>query len=78
AVRQGLTYSSGVKRNGVDLDLDFGTEDLETEVERLQQLGAQRISQEQSEHGFCWIVVADPEGNEFCVFVPPTTAVPEA
>ncbi|MER7169972.1 VOC family protein [Streptomyces mesophilus] len=58
-------------KNRMHLDLDFGTEDLDTEVERLGRLGAQRISQEQSEHGFRWIVVADPEGNEFCVFVPP-------
>ena len=58
-------------KNRMHLDLDFGTEDLVTEVERLQRLCAQRISAEQSEHGFRWIVVADPEGNEFCVFVPP-------
>lgn len=24
-----------------------------------------------SVHGFRWIVLADPEGNEFCVFSPP-------
>ncbi|MCQ4206449.1 VOC family protein [Streptomyces longispororuber] len=24
-----------------------------------------------SDHGFRWIVVADPEGSEFCVFDPP-------
>ncbi|OKJ25825.1 MULTISPECIES: VOC family protein [unclassified Streptomyces] len=65
-------------KNRMHLDLDFGTEDLDAEVERLQQLGAQRITREQSEHGFHWVVVADPEGNEFCVFVPPTIAVPEA
>ncbi|NGO74415.1 VOC family protein [Streptomyces sp. YC504] len=58
-------------KNRMHLDLDFGTEDLDAEVERLQLLGARRISREQSEHGFRWIVVADPEGNEFCVFVPP-------
>ncbi|MDQ0780059.1 hypothetical protein QF026_008525 [Streptomyces aurantiacus] len=65
-------------KNRMHLDLDFGTEDLDTEVERLRQLGAERISREQSEHGFRWVVVADPEGNEFCVFVPPTSTVPEA
>ncbi|MET8330088.1 VOC family protein [Streptomyces sp. NPDC005181] len=63
-------------KNRMHLDLDFGTEELDAEVERLQQLGAQRISQEQSEHGFRWVVVSDPEGNEFCVFVPPASAAP--
>ncbi|MFB6675943.1 VOC family protein [Streptomyces sp. NPDC056390] len=58
-------------KNRMHLDLDFDTENLDTEVERLQRLGAQRISEEQSEHGFRWVVLADPEGNEFCVFVPP-------
>ncbi|MGD6749134.1 VOC family protein [Streptomyces sp. BH105] len=61
-------------KNRMHLDLDFGADDLGTEVERLQGLGARRISLEQSEHGFRWIVVADPEGNEFCVFVPPAKA----
>lgn len=58
-------------KNRMHLDLDFGSEDLGTEAARLQQLGAQKISGEQSEHGFRWIVLADPEGNEFCVFIPP-------
>lgn len=55
------------------LDLDFGTTDLLSEVNRLEQLGATRLSEELSEHGFHWIVVADPEGNEFCVFNPPNS-----
>ncbi|MGW5591065.1 VOC family protein [Streptomyces sp. NPDC003857] len=63
-------------KNRMHLDLDFGTADLVSEVDRLEQLGAERLSEELSEHGFRWIVVADPEGNEFCVFNPPnSTAV---
>ncbi|WP_338702767.1 VOC family protein [Streptomyces sp. Q6] len=58
-------------KNRMHLDLDFGTTDLVPEVNRLEQLGATRLSEELSEHGFRWIVVADPEGNEFCVFDPP-------
>ncbi|WP_428957144.1 VOC family protein [Streptomyces sp. cg35] len=58
-------------KNRMHLDLDFGTADLMLEVNRLEQLGATRLSEELSEHGFRWIVVADPEGNEFCVFDPP-------
>lgn len=58
-------------KNRMHLDLDLGTSDLVSEVDRLEELGAARISDELSEHGFRWIVVADPEGNEFCVFDPP-------
>ncbi|MFF2852064.1 VOC family protein [Streptomyces sp. NPDC058001] len=60
-------------KNRMHLDLDFGTADLMPEVNRLEQLGATRLSEELSEHGFRWIVVADPEGNEFCVFDPPNS-----
>ncbi|MFI6937718.1 VOC family protein [Streptomyces sp. NPDC050418] len=62
-------------KNRMHLDLDFDTEDLLAEVERLERLGARRITGEMSEHGFRWIVVADPEGNEFCVFHPPAKVV---
>ncbi|WP_443055319.1 VOC family protein [Streptomyces sp. NBC_00258] len=58
-------------KNRMHLDLDFGTADLTSEVNRLEQLGAARLSEELNEHGFRWIVVVDPEGNEFCVFNPP-------
>ncbi|MEE1809510.1 VOC family protein [Streptomyces sp. BE133] len=60
-------------KNRMHLDLDFGITDLTSEVNRLEQLGAARLSEELNEHGFRWIVVADPEGNEFCVFNPPKT-----
>ncbi|MFI7006607.1 VOC family protein [Streptomyces sp. NPDC050145] len=59
-------------KNRMHLDLDFDTSDLASEVNRLEELGAARLSEELSEHGFRWIVVADPEGNEFCVFNPPS------
>ncbi|MFJ9174881.1 VOC family protein [Streptomyces sp. NPDC102360] len=59
-------------KNRMHLDLDLGAEDLDTEVDRLQRPGAQRLSAEHSEHGFRWVVVADPQDNEFCVFAPPT------
>lgn len=53
------------------LHLDLRVEDLEAEVERLARLGATRTSEEVREHGFRWVVMADPEGNEFCVLAPP-------
>jgi hypothetical protein len=36
-------------------------------VARLARLGAQRADEPQVEHGTGWVVMNDPEGNEFCV-----------
>lgn len=50
------------------MHLDIHTDALEAEVERVRELGASVIGPEPSEaHGFRWLVMADPEGNEFCV-----------
>ncbi|MFV2113798.1 VOC family protein [Micromonospora sp. LOL_025] len=42
--------------------------DQQTEVDRLLSLGATRIDIGQGEVG--WVVMADPDGNEFCVLPP--------
>jgi catechol 2,3-dioxygenase-like lactoylglutathione lyase family enzyme len=42
--------------------------DQETEVERLISLGATRVDIGQGETS--WVVLADPDGNEFCVLTP--------
>jgi hypothetical protein len=47
------------------LHLDFRPEDRDAEVERLLKLGAVRVDVGQGEQ--TWVVLADPEGNEFCV-----------
>ena len=47
------------------LHLDFRPDDQESEVERLLALGATRADVGQGEQ--TWDVLADPEGNEFCV-----------
>jgi predicted enzyme related to lactoylglutathione lyase len=44
---------------------DLAPEDQRTEVGRLEGLGARRIDIGQGEKS--WVVMADPEGNEFCV-----------
>jgi predicted enzyme related to lactoylglutathione lyase len=50
------------------MHLDIETPDIETEATRLEALGATRVQSDQiSEHGSTWILMADPEGNEFCV-----------
>jgi hypothetical protein len=48
------------------LHLDFAAPDLEAEVARLVELGATRVA-DTDEYGYTWTVMADPEGNEFCV-----------
>jgi predicted enzyme related to lactoylglutathione lyase len=46
--------------------LDFRCEDMPAEVARLVDLGA-TVSAERCLGAFCWTVLADPVGNEFCV-----------
>jgi len=48
------------------LHLDFRPTDQAAEVERLLNLGATRVDIGQGED-VSWVVLADPEGNEFCV-----------
>jgi len=48
------------------LHLDLHVADVETEVARLEALGATRVRRV-DEFGFFWVVMLDPEGNEFCV-----------
>ena len=50
------------------LHLDFRPDDRDAEVERLLKLGATRADIGQGEQS--WVVLADPEGNEFCVLAP--------
>jgi hypothetical protein len=47
------------------LHLDFRPDDRDAEVERLLSLGATHADVGQGEQS--WVVLADPEGNEFCV-----------
>jgi len=50
------------------MHLDIETPLVEQVAVRLEQLGATRISPGiVAEHGQQWIVMTDPEGNEFCV-----------
>ena len=47
------------------LHLDFRPDDQAAEVARLEALGATRVDVGQVDPS--WVVLADPEGNEFCV-----------
>ena len=46
--------------------LDFSSEDMAAEVDRLLELGATFVA-ERNLGAIRWTVMADPEGNEFCV-----------
>jgi predicted enzyme related to lactoylglutathione lyase len=48
------------------LHLDLRPVDQQAEVARLEALGAVRVSVGQSSE-VTWVVLADPDGNEFCV-----------
>ncbi len=48
------------------LHLDLRPQDQQEEVRRIEGLGATRISVGQGPD-VTWVVLADPEGNEFCV-----------
>ena len=50
------------------MHLDIEAPDVQSEATRLEALGARRLAPDElHEHGTTWIVMADPEGNEFCV-----------
>ncbi len=52
------------------LHLDFRPDDHDAEVERLLAHGATRVDIGQGDD-VPWVVLADPEGNEFCVLGQP-------
>ena len=50
------------------MHVDIEVPDIHAEADRLVALGATRVRPEPiSEHGSTWILMSDPEGNEFCV-----------
>ncbi|MEU5874957.1 VOC family protein [Glycomyces sp. NPDC047369] len=52
-------------KNRLHLDLHYGPDNYEAEADRLEGLGATRLGA-YDEDGAKWILMADPEGNEFC------------
>ena len=50
------------------MHFDIETPAVDAEVARLESLGARRLVDDAiEEHGNRWVVLSDPEGNEFCV-----------
>ena len=55
-------------KNRIHIDLQAaGAEDMDAEIERVLGLGATRVASVEM-RGMAWVVLADPEGNEFCLF----------
>jgi catechol-2,3-dioxygenase len=52
-------------KNRVHLDVNPTDRDQDEEVRRLLDLGARHVGVSQGD--VSWVVLADPEGNEFCV-----------
>ncbi len=53
------------------MHLDLQVLDVAAEVERLTALGATVLDPAHDDDGFLTVVLADPQGNEFCVLRPP-------
>jgi Glyoxalase-like domain len=55
-------------KNRVHFDLrPDGTGTREEELDRLLGLGATQVADHRLDDGRGWVVLADPEGNEFCI-----------
>ncbi len=61
-------------KNRVHLDLTSSAADRDQEIDRLLALGARRVDIGQT-GAESWTVLADPEGNEFCVVRPKETLI---
>ncbi|KZC96402.1 MULTISPECIES: VOC family protein [Clavibacter] len=54
-------------KNRVHLDLAPDDRTRDEEVDRVLALGATLVADRRNADGSGWVVLADPEGNEFCV-----------
>jgi predicted enzyme related to lactoylglutathione lyase len=61
-------------KNRVHVDVTTSAADRDQEIERLIGLGARRVDVGQTGEE-SWTVLADPEGNEFCVVRPKDTLI---
>jgi predicted enzyme related to lactoylglutathione lyase len=70
----GIVFLTVPERKAVKnrLHLDLSPDDRDAEVERIIGLGARKVDVGQGEEA-TWVVLADPEGNEFCVLRPKKT-----
>lgn len=64
-----LQRTDAPRTGGNRLHLDLAPDDRtrDEEVERVLALGAALVADRRNDDGSGWVVLADPEGNEFCV-----------
>ncbi|WP_433383137.1 VOC family protein [Actinoplanes sp. CA-142083] len=62
-----LQLTDSVAREPVRLHLDLYTDAQAAQVERLVELGATRVDDWRYPDNADFVVLRDPEGNEFCV-----------
>ena len=67
--RLGLMPSRVTRTAKNRVHFDLRPDDQQSEVRRLEGLGARRVDIGQAD--VTWVVMADPEGNEFCVLRSP-------
>ncbi|MEV4349704.1 VOC family protein [Actinoplanes sp. NPDC049596] len=54
------------------MHFDLRVPDLPAELARVEALGARRLTPDPiTEYDWTWHILADPDGNEFCVLQPP-------
>lgn len=63
----GLQPTTDPKRDVNRVHLDLAAADVQAEVRRLEGLGARRVAWPHYAPGATYVVMEDPEGNEFCV-----------
>jgi predicted enzyme related to lactoylglutathione lyase len=67
-----LQRTADAKHGKNRVHLDLRTPDLDSEIARVTQLGATVLTASPiTEYGWTWHILADPDGNEFCVLQPP-------
>jgi predicted enzyme related to lactoylglutathione lyase len=49
------------------LHFDLMAEDIEAAADHVERLGGRRTGESHTEYDYTWIVLTDPEDNEFCV-----------
>ncbi len=54
-------------KNRVHLDLKQADGTRDQELKSLLELGASEVADRRRADGSGWVVLADPEGNEFCI-----------
>ena len=65
-------------KNRIHLDLRPAAGTRDDEVARLRGLGAREVDDRRTEDGRGWVVLADPEGNEFCILRSEAEVAPES